>query len=381
MATPQICFVTHKFGNPCCGIITYSNSIIKSVAEYGYKVTVISPEIDDSQKKIKNIEIVKVKKSGLDPIHGNRITAPFKYKKILKKLIKEKKIDIVHFIDIKESSKFKNWSVPVIGNIHEYQFSTATKNPFKYFGNFSDPLRRYLYQNYFKFTEKKSLKRVSSLIVNSNFVKETVLKSYKIEPEKVHVIYYGMDKDEFTPKVEDEINFKILFIGGNFQRKGLPMLIKSVAKIKGKFPKVKVTVIGNDKMADKMISSCEKEKVLKHFEFVGEVSYDKIASYYKNSSIYAMPSIMEAFGWVFLEAMASGIPVIGGNVGGTREVVSDGINGFLVKDEDELVEKLSILFTDKAIRKKFIDEGFKTVEKFSPEVATRKTIEVYEKYF
>ncbi|MFH1662241.1 MAG: glycosyltransferase family 4 protein, partial [Candidatus Falkowbacteria bacterium] len=94
---------------------------------------------------------------------------------------------------------------------------------------------------------------------------------------------------------------------------------------------------------------------------------------------YVMPSLREGFGITFLEAMSCGTPVIGGNVGGTKELIKNGENGFLVNPGDykDLANKIFVLLDDDVVRKKFISNGFETVKKFSVENMVDKTLKVY----
>ena len=96
-------------------------------------------------------------------------------------------------------------------------------------------------------------------------------------------------------------------------------------------------------------------------------------------SMYIMPSLGEGFGITFLEAMACGTPVIGGNVGGTRELIKDGENGFLVNrgDYKDLTEKISVLLDNDNIREKFIKNGLETVRNFSVEKMVDETLKIY----
>ena len=99
----------------------------------------------------------------------------------------------------------------------------------------------------------------------------------------------------------------------------------------------------------------------------------------KKASIYVMPSMKEGFGIVFLEAMSCGTPVIGGNVGGTKELIKSGKNGFLVNPGDykDLADKISILLDDDSIRKKFIENGLEMVKEFSAEKMVDKILKLY----
>jgi glycosyltransferase involved in cell wall biosynthesis len=87
--------------------------------------------------------------------------------------------------------------------------------------------------------------------------------------------------------------------------------------------------------------------------FHQDISDDELAGYYKRCALFVLPSGQEGFGIVFLEAMRFAKPCIGGNVGGTPEVVEDGQTGLLVPfgDVDALERALDRLLADSALRK------------------------------
>ena len=98
--------------------------------------------------------------------------------------------------------------------------------------------------------------------------------------------------------------------------------------------------------------------------FVGEKSDDDLKAYYRNADVFAMPSRQEGFGIVFLEAMAFGKPVIGGNHGGTPEVVIDRETGFLVDygDVDAVASCIIRLLSDQELCTRMGEAGQRRVE-------------------
>jgi glycosyltransferase involved in cell wall biosynthesis len=93
----------------------------------------------------------------------------------------------------------------------------------------------------------------------------------------------------------------------------------------------------------------------------------------RKAKLFVLPSIVdqrlevEGLGLVLLEAMACGVPIISTNSQGITDVISHDVNGFLVpqKDPKALTEAIEMLLNSPEKRKKYIEEGFKTVEKFS----------------
>ncbi|MBI4507924.1 MAG: glycosyltransferase family 4 protein, partial [Chloroflexi bacterium] len=103
----------------------------------------------------------------------------------------------------------------------------------------------------------------------------------------------------------------------------------------------------------------EESGVAQRVVFAGTKVGEELATYYRACDVFVMPSIKEGFGIVFLEAMAFGKPVVGGNHGGTPEAVQDGVTGFLVQygDESALADRLSLLLRDAELRARMGEAG------------------------
>ena len=89
---------------------------------------------------------------------------------------------------------------------------------------------------------------------------------------------------------------------------------------------------------------------------------------------------MEGFGLVFLEAMTQGLPVIGGNIGGTPEVIHNEENGILTSPGNSVSLQNTILklLNDRNIREKIIQNGYRTSEKFSVKIQVHETNKYYQ---
>ena len=136
------------------------------------------------------------------------------------------------------------------------------------------------------------------------------------------------------------------------------------------------------KNIDRMKNLAGKLGVMDCVEFVGWIPPEKIKTYYRKASVFVMPSLMEGFGLVFLEAMAQGLPVIGGNVGGTLELIKDGKNGFLVNpgDVSTLGVKIREFLTNLELRRRVIENGYSTVRKYPAQKMVDNTIDLYSNF-
>ena len=109
---------------------------------------------------------------------------------------------------------------------------------------------------------------------------------------------------------------------------------------------------------------------------VGKKSKNELAVYLAASDIFVLNSGYEGFSHQILEAMAAGVPVIASAVGGNKEVITQGDNGFLVRHNDEfnLVEAIKTIWQNSEFREGLVESGKETVERFSADTMIEETI-------
>lgn len=228
-----------------------------------------------------------------------------------------------------------------------------------------------------KILKRRALKRAKNVTTVSNALK---LEIQKIEPEvKVIVRSMGCNMKEFGPQFK-EINFfnqgnqkVILFVGRLAEVKGVTYLIEAMKNIDAKLV---IVGTGNlERNLKEQAKDCGKKVV-----FLGAKTHSELRKIYASADIFVSPSITaqdggkEGFGLVFLEAMASGLPVIGSNSGGIPDVVIDGKNGFLVEEKNvrDLEEKIINLIQDEDIYAKLREGALKTASSYDYSIIAKE---------
>ena len=164
------------------------------------------------------------------------------------------------------------------------------------------------------------------------------------------------------------------------KEKGLINLIQAFSKLAPRYPDLRLVFAVGQASSDLKndfeaayqmllgyirIHHIENQVILKMFKL------EEMPQVYKGADVFVLPSeINETFGQVFIEAMNSGLPVIGTKSGGIPEIISDSYNGYLVPIDDSsiLAQRIETLITDDSVREMFIENGLKTVaEKFTLE--------------
>lgn len=194
-----------------------------------------------------------------------------------------------------------------------------------------------------RFIEKKALNSSIRIIVLSRFTQEKLQRIYKIPVEKITIIPGGVDLERFHPtadrtKVRQRLNIPkermiLLTVRDLEPRMGLQNLIYAVKKIRLKLPDICLVLGGKGPLERDLKLLTRKLGVEDCIRFTGFIPEAELPDYYRVADIFVLPTMeLEGFGLITLEALASGVPVLGTPVGGTVEILSELDSKYLFKD-------------------------------------------------
>lgn len=176
---------------------------------------------------------------------------------------------------------------------------------------------------------------LQAVICISKQVQNNILSHFTIDPAKLHVLYNGVDTTLFHPVLKEKYRQPIrhtlgipddaailLFVGSGFERKGLATLLRAIAHTQ---QSCYLLVVGYDKHRHRYQELARQLKIAQWVRFLGP-QFD-VTPYYGAADALTMPPLYEPFGNVFLEAMASGLPILTSDTAGAAELVQEGING------------------------------------------------------
>ncbi|MCH9630830.1 MAG: Lipopolysaccharide core biosynthesis protein RfaG [Chlamydiia bacterium] len=176
--------------------------------------------------------------------------------------------------------------------------------------------------------------KLECLFTNSNMVKNEILSNFAVDEKKVHVVHNGvewndMQKDfdiwlERKAKVAsslhlDPASYHFLFIGNDYKRKGLDILLQALSILKNK--DVHLSVVGKDKNIKSYISLAEKLGISKNVSFYGP--QNDVRKFFQLSDCLIIPSFYDPFANVTIEALAMGLFVISSPYNGGHEILSN----------------------------------------------------------
>lgn len=221
----------------------------------------------------------------------------------------------------------------------------------------TDPHLRWTYAPN-RYLEKQVYEAAASIVTFSEAAQQSVIEDYQVAPSKVKVVYPGVDLQQITPSERSlhspQKRFQILFVGGDFERKGgqdlLAVFLAAFA----------------DQAELHLVTQAAIEADHPHVHI-----YRHIQAYtpewlalYQQADVFVMPTYAEPFGWVFIEAMAAGLPIIATRLSAIPEMVTHGENGFLITpgDRPALANWLRTLMEQPGLRRSMGAQGRKVVE-------------------
>ncbi|MGA1329549.1 MAG: glycosyltransferase family 4 protein [Candidatus Nanopelagicales bacterium] len=225
---------------------------------------------------------------------------------------------------------------------------------------------------------KLSAAKVDVVTYLTQYTKEMILPLLKSETKTIQLTpavdvtrYQPANptlKMELKKKYHLENNLVLLGLSRLMPRKGFDSIIKLMPKLITEFPELKFVVAGGGPDKDRLIKLAKKFNVSDRVLFLGSIPYDELPQVYQMADVFAMPCRtrffgldVEGFGIVYLEAAATGLPVIAGNSGGAVEAVLPGITGELA-ERNNLEKKLRQLLQDEQLRERYGQQGRRWVE-------------------
>jgi glycosyltransferase involved in cell wall biosynthesis len=194
-----------------------------------------------------------------------------------------------------------------------------------------------------KLVEKKVLKRSDQIVVLSEYTRKKLEKVYGFSLAKINVIPGGVDLNRFTPPVNKpairrncgfpEDRFILLTIRNLEPRMGLENLIMAFKKILDEKVQASLILGGDGPLMPDLKHLAKEAGVADFVIFTGFIPEEELPSYYQMADLFILPTIdLEGFGLVTVEALASGLPVLGTPVGGTKEILAHLGSQFLFVD-------------------------------------------------
>jgi glycosyltransferase involved in cell wall biosynthesis len=347
----QIAFLTPEYPHPKTGHAGGIGTSIKSLAigllaqnckvrvlVYGQNEDAVFDDEGICVQKIKNIKF-----KGISWWLTRK-----KIQKIINQLYKANEIDLIEAPDWTGITSFITPDkCPIIIRLHgsDTYFCHLDNRPVKWIN---------------KFHEKRALQNADALLSVSQYTAEVTNDIFGLD-KKFTIIPNPIDTGVFSSNNKDSKEEKsILYFGSLIRKKGLLELPLIFNRVVERHPETRLILIGKDvsdiisgegstwQMMQKMFSDNAMDKV----EYLGSIPYSEIKSKIENATLCVFPSFAEAFPVSWLEAMAMEKPIVASNIGWAKEMIVDGVSGYLVhpKEHDLFAGKINDLLEEDQLR-------------------------------
>lgn len=203
--------------------------------------------------------------------------------------------------------------------------------------------------------EGRNLALQDHVFVMGSQVRNSMIRDYGLPSTQVSVVGAGpnldidIERDGFRKDPHDK---NVLFVGLKPERKGLPVLIRAMEQVRRSHPDATLNIVGVD--------GENSAGVIFHGKLRGEA----LKQHFYAAQIFAMPSLREPFGLVFLEAMWAKAVCVGTKIGAIPEIITDGMTGFVVEpnEVDGLAERIVHLLDNPELRNQFAERAYRQAQ-------------------
>jgi len=381
----NICFFSQEYPpeTHVGGIATYTYNMAGALAKLGHTVHVITSTQDSGQiYKDNGVWVHRIHNRPFRPIELSQLKYSYS--------VARKIIDINCTFDIVQSSEFAGEAL-WYSYTKKYPVVTRLATPFfqlrRLNGRFFCGIRPIT-----NFMEKKQTLRSDGIFTSTRALAQTVTDEWRIDRSRVDVIPNSVDISRVIklgtskpiPDTLKGIDY-LLYFGRLEERKGVHVLANSLPVVFEKIPNISCVFAGSDykyqdcSMRDYIRKKCSN--YLDRLIFFDNLPQDELFPVVNAARIVILPSLWEAFGFVCVEAMALGRPVIASSGSGFSEIIEDGISGYLVEPGKSgvLAEKIIHALNDEEGLKGISEGATNRAQDFEVSKIALKLISYYEK--
>ncbi len=371
----KICMLSLDFLPNIGGIAAHVYELSKAMVKQGNEVHVITYRDEFRGIKYEEIDGIKVHRIYFQHIRliGFFMYAFSEWLK-LRSLIKNEDMDIIHYHTLLPDA-FITKFMPKVPKVQTEHFS-----------GFLEAVEKGKHKRLYKWL----LSHADHVIGPSKELVDTFIE-LGVNQDKTSFISNGVDIEKFNPKIKgDEIREKheidskekVILCPRRLEPKnGVWYFIKAIPYILKRYSNVKCLIVGDGSEMDKLKSEVIKLKISDKVIFAGRVPNSEMPKYYAASDITVLPSLKEATSIAGLEAMATGKPLVGTNVGGIPQIITNNITGVLVppKNPEALTSAIvSLLTYDEKRIEMGLNARIRVEKDFFWNVIAKETMKIYE---
>lgn len=349
------------------GIGTQNQAKARGLSALGHEVQVISHSTDGRQREATDGAVSILRIPGFDdrlPIateEARWLTYSVQVAAAIAELHARTPFDLIEFADWGSEAfvhllNQTDWNrIPTAIHLH---------GPIVMFANaigWPDPKSSF-YQSA-RMMEEFCMQRADAIFSSSRCSAQWCERYHGIDASRVPILHTGVDTEVFRPMdLPKAAQPTIVFVGKIERNKGVELLVDAAIELAREFADLRVELIGRGsaELQAQLIERAELAGFSELLHFVGYVGQARLPERLSRAHVFAAPSQYEGGpGFVYLEAMACGLPVIGCSGSGASEVIAPGETGFLVRPNNrpDLTDALRSLLGDAQLRQRMGDNA------------------------
>ncbi|MBE7075006.1 MAG: glycosyltransferase [Clostridiales bacterium] len=376
----KICLVHEEYPEETNfgGIATYQKRVAEEYVRLGHQVIVIARGLKENQHYFENgVEIYRL----FNEPTGRQIEDYTNYRQMVANLLLELQNDGIEIIEVPdwgaESVLFeKDRKIPLVVRLH-----TPLKVWLKFNkNNFGEVTNQMLTW------EEYALLQANLVTCCSNILKEIICKDFPLKPKDILVTPNPANLTNFFKDENIQKTNSLLYVGSLEERKGVVVLAKALNIFFKKFPKVKCYFIGKDTTRNSQnistkeyIKSLVNEEYRSNLEFLGQLPNTSLNEFYNKCNVAIFPSLFDNFPYVTLEAMSTGIHIVGSKNSGMVEMLNNKNSIYNTPSHKNLAKKIITKFKLSQKSKYDVSNIQRVKTMYSSQVVCKNMLALYEK--
>ena len=364
----KITIITPVFPYPKPGILPgiekYVQNLVLGLKNLGLKVNIITSYWNGGSKfdRYKGIPITRIldSKKILGKLGSilrlNHITLGFNLmlKKIYKIYYDSNVVIFTQPLGFTRYLKIKK--IPVVSIAHHFSYVKL--------------FQEYFELPFFHYLQRRQFNLHKHIIAVSESTKSSLITHYHLNDQDIKVISNAVDTEKFnsnkmSKKIKEKYGIKtILYVGPMIYRKRIPVLLKAMRIVLKKIPDAHLILIGKGPLFNRLKKLSHSLGIHKNVTFLGFIKSNELLRYYASVVLFVLPSELEGFGQVILEAMASGTPVICANILPMSGIIGNGGMTFILNDSKDLAKKIIDLLENEEKRLRLRNNALELVKKY-----------------
>lgn len=302
--------------------------------------------------------------------------------------------DLLHANSAHMLGGFDTQTIPFIAQVNDYEVAESFVQPFITLRE--KGFKRSLALAWRRYHEERVLKACAMVVTNSDYVRHNIQLHYNLGNTLCNTVYKAVDLTRFRRAsnvdsvalgaskqevCDSSALFHIVFIGSNWEIKGLDYLLEAVRLLVDKGLGLRLSVVGDGTHSHNGVirnrfQDLESAGIV---HYLGRKGRDEMPQILWQADVSVLPSRQEALGVSVLESMAAGVPVVAARVGGIPEILGESEFGlvFPPADIEALASSIEAMSLSEELRIRYIEAGLERVEKFSRTSMVDKIRQLY----